>query len=379
LSYVGRDKRPSMKGANIKTLEHNSYSMTRPTPRGFTEKEMDYYSRQMVLKEVGLDGQRRLRESKVCVVGAGGLGSPILTQLASMGVGTLRVVDRDIVELSNLQRQHLYGVHVIGVPKVEAAEMRLRQINPFIDVEPVPLSVTPGNAERIISGADVVVDALDSMRARYALNRATQRLGIPFVHGAVIMQVGNATTIIPGETACLECFQGGIDDAGLPSCAVMGVHPAVIGLIASVQVSETVKLLLGEKPVLANRLLFADLSDLSLEKITLAKVESCPVCGSSPRGEPTPIDYVSPEEICGREGRRVFVFSPEEDQGLDMEDVNRRLEENGYELTVRARMGTTFTRGRVKGSVLSSGVTIIEGLDDEEKATRLRDVLTKIC
>jgi len=148
--------------------------MTRPTPRDFTEKEMDYYSRQIVLKEVGLEGQRRLRESKVCVVGAGGLGSPILTQLASMGVGTLRVVDRDIVEVSNLQRQHLYGVHVIGVPKVEAAERRLREINPFIDVEPVPLSVTPGNAERIIAEADVVVDALDSMRARYALNRAIQ-------------------------------------------------------------------------------------------------------------------------------------------------------------------------------------------------------------
>jgi len=156
----------------------------------------------------------------------------------------------------------------------------------------------------------------------------------------------------------------------------MGVHPSVIGLIASVQVSETIKLLLGEKPVLANRLLFADLSDLSLEKITLAKVESCPVCGSSPRGEPAPIGHVSPEEICGREGRRVFVFSPEEDQGLDLEEVNRRLEEKGCELTVRARMGTTFTRGRVKGSVLASGVTIIEGLDDEAEATRLREHAT---
>jgi len=280
------------------------------------------------------------------------------------------------VEISNLQRQHLYGVNVVGVPKVEAAEKRLREINPFIDVEPVPLSLTPGNAERIISGADVVVDALDSMRARYALNRATQKLGTPLVHGAVIMQVGNATTIVPGETACLECFQGGIDDASLPSCAVMGVHPSIIGLIASVQVSETVRLLLGEKPVLANRLLFADLSDLTLEKIKLARVETCPVCGSSPRCEPAPIRHVSPEEICGREGRRVFVFSPEEDQRLDLEDVNRRLEENGYELTVRARMGTTFTRGAVKGSVLSSGVTIIEGIEDEDKATRLRETLT---
>jgi bacteriocin biosynthesis cyclodehydratase domain-containing protein len=260
---------------------------------------------------------------------------------------------------------------------VEAAERRLKEINPFIEVEPVPLSVTPGNAERIIAGSDVVVDALDSMRARYALNRATQRLNVPLVHGAVIMQVGNATTIIPGETACLECFQAGVDDANLPSCAVMGVHPSIIGLIASVQVSETVKLLLGEKPVLANKLLFADLSDLSLEKITLAKVDTCPVCGSSPKGEPRPITHVSPEEICGREGRRVFIFSPEEDQKLDMDEVNRRLMEEGYEPSVRAKMGTTFTRCNVKGSILSSGVTIIEGIEDIEKATRLREQLTR--
>ena len=199
--------------------------MTRPTPRGFTEGEMDYYSRQIVLKEIGLDGQRRLKKGRVCVVGAGGLGSPILTQLACIGVGTLRIVDRDVVEASNLQRQHLYGFNDIGVPKVEAAERRLRELNPFIDIEPAPLSVTPGNAERIIGGVDVVVDALDSMRARYSLNRATQRLCVPFVHGAVIMQVGNATTIVPGETACLECFQGGIDDADLPSCAVTGSTP----------------------------------------------------------------------------------------------------------------------------------------------------------
>ena len=113
--------------------------MPTPTPRGFTEEELDYYSRQIVLREFGLEGQRRLKKAKVCVVGAGGLGSPILTQLASMGVGTLRVVDRDVVETSNLQRQHLYGMHQLGLPKVEAAEDRLRQLNPFIEVEPLPL------------------------------------------------------------------------------------------------------------------------------------------------------------------------------------------------------------------------------------------------
>lgn len=336
-------------------------------------KEMDYYSRQIVLRDFGLEGQRRLKGSKVCVVGAGGLGSPILTQLASMGVGTIRVVDRDIVEISNLQRQHLYGVHVVGLPKVEAAEMRLRQINPFIDVEPVPLSVTPGNAESIIRGADVVVDALDAMKPRYALNRACQKLGTPFIFGAVIMQMGNASTIIPGETACLECFQGGIDDAALPSCATQGVHPSIISIIASVQVSETVKILLGEKPVLANKLLFADLNDLSLEKISLAKVDTCPVCGANPAGKPTPLKEGSVEEVCGREGRRVFIFSPDESMELDLEEVNRRLIDAGFSVDVKGRMGTTFTKEAVKGSVLCSGVTILEGLNELREARSLRD------
>lgn len=361
----------------IYSPRHIIIGMPRPAPSGFTEDEFEYYSRQLVLKEIGLEGQRRLKGSRVCAVGAGGLGSPILTQLASMGVGTLRIIDRDVVETSNLQRQHLYGVNVLGVPKVEAAEARLRQLNPFIEVEAVPLSVTPANAERLIRGVDVVVDALDSMNARYAVNRACVRLGLPFVHGGVIMQVGNASTILPGETACLECFQGNVDDADLPSCAVQGVHPSVIGIIASIQVSETVKILLGQRPALADKLLFVDLSDLSFEKIQVSRVESCPVCGDKPRKKPAPLRSSFVEEVCGREGRRVFIFSPDEDQCLDLGKVNQRLLDQGYEPEVKARLGTTFTGGGVRGSVLVSGVTIIEGLEDGESAARLRDALIK--
>jgi len=346
--------------------------MSDPTSKGFTEEELDYYSRQIVLKEFGLEGQRRLKEAKVCVVGAGGLGSPILTQLASMGVGSVRVVDRDVVEISNLQRQHLYGVHQVGLPKVEAAMDRLHQINPFIEVEPVPLSVTFGNAERIIEGADIVVDALDSMAARYAVNRACQRTRTPFIHGAVIMQVGTASTIIPGETACLECFQGGIDDADIPSCAVLGVHPSVIGLIASAQVSETVKLLLGETPALANKLLFANLKELSIEKVQLAKAENCQVCS----GYLEPIEAASDEtlieEICGRQERRVWIFSPEYAMELDLERINDELDSLGYTISVKGKLGTSFEKEKIKGSILVSGVTVIEGVRDRKAAEKLR-------
>ena len=351
--------------------------MPNPTPRGFTEQELDYYSRQIVLREFGLEGQRKLKKAKVCVVGAGGLGSPVLTQLASMGVGTLRVIDRDVVEASNLQRQHLYGMHQLGQPKVEAAQDRLRQINPFIEVEPIPLSVTYSNAERLIEGSDIVVDGLDSMAARYAVNRACQRTGKPFIHGAVIMQVGTASTIIPGETACLECFQAGIDDAELPSCAVQGVHPSVISLIASVQVSETIRLLLGEPPVIANKLLFADLKELSIEKVQLARAENCLVCSGNLGPVKAAPDETHVEEICGREGRRVWIFSPEYEIDIDLGEINTILDELGYTITAEGRLGTSFKHENVKGSILSSGVTVIEGVRDREAAENLRDRLLR--
>lgn len=340
--------------------------------QGFSDAEIDYYSRQIVLDGIGLSGQRKLKNARVCVVGVGGLGSSIVIQLASMGVGHLRVVDRDIVEASNLQRQHLYGMDVVGYPKVEAAAERVRGLNPFIEVDPVPMSVTPGNAERIIEGMDVVMDGLDMMTPRYALNRACVKLGIPFVFGAVITNVGSASTIVPGETPCVECFQGGIADDELPTCAVAGVHPSIISIIASIQVSETVRLITGRKPNLAGALMYCDLEDLSFERIELARVESCPVCGSNPGSEPIPLKHDSLEEICGREGRRVFVFSPDEDLGVDLEALNGRLERLGYQPTVRARLGTSFIRGMVKGSVLSSGVTVIEGVDGPEVARGIR-------
>lgn len=349
------------------------YSVT-----GFSDDEMEYYSRQIVLKEIGASGQQRLKESRVCLVGVGGLGSTIAVQLATMGVGHLRIIDRDVVETSNLQRQHIYSMDMVGYPKVEAAAERLRRMNPFIEVDPVPMSITPRNAEGMVEGMDVVVDGLDRMTPRYMLNRACVRLGVPFVYGAVITHIGNASTIIPGETACLECFQGGMDDEALPTCAVAGVHPSVISIIASIQVSEAIRILLGKSPNLANKLVFCDLEDLSLEKINLARVDTCPVCGTESTSEPKPIEHEPFKEICGREGRRVFVHAPDEDLDLDLRALNENLRKLGYEIEVEARLGTTFSRGTVKGSVLKSGVTILEGMDGANEAAELRGDIIKI-
>jgi adenylyltransferase/sulfurtransferase len=340
-----------------------------------SEEELAYYSRQIVLDELGLKGQETLKRAKVCVVGLGGLGSPVSIQLASMGVGHLRIVDRDVVEMSNLQRQHLYGVDVVGYPKVEAAEIRLKRLNPFIEVEPVPMSITPENTEKIIAGSDLVVDCLDSMSPRYALNRACVKLGIPLLFGAVITHVGNATTIIPGETPCLECFMGNVDDSSMPSCAVVGVHPSIIGIVASIQVSEAIRVLTGKPPNLAGKLIFCDLEGLTFETIKLAKVENCPICGSKPRSPPPPIHHDSMQEICGREAKRVYVYAPDAEEAIDLDVKAELLISQGYTIQTKTRLGATFTKGNVRGSILKSGVTILEGVKDMDEAVRLRDIL----
>ena len=283
-----------------------------------------------------------------------------------MGVGHLRLVDKDIVEASNLQRQHLYSVEVVGYPKVEAAAMRLGRMNPYIELEPIPTSINELTADRLLEDVNIVVDGMDRMSPRYALNRACIRKGIPYVYGAAITHVGSVTTIIPGKTACLECFQGGIDDENVPTCATVGVTPSIISIVASIQVNEVVKLLLGLEPVLAGRLLYCDLTDLSFEKVKLSRAEFCKVCGDNSNQIIPSMDEI--EEICGREGRRVFTITPRKPVTIYIDEVTRLAEAQGYKLLVRGKLGVTFTLRSIRGSVFTTGVGVIEGAGSREEA-----------
>jgi adenylyltransferase/sulfurtransferase len=247
--------------------------------RALTNQEKAYYARQIVMKGFGEKSQTSLKNSKVCITGLGGLGSPIATQLAAMGVGYLRIVDHDTVDLTNLHRQHLYNINAVGEPKVDVAAKRLRKLNPYVEIEPINAKITNENASRLVQGMDLVMDALDAMAPRYAINKACVEQETPFIHGGVIRGIGTATTIIPHQTPCLECFKGGIDDSKLPSNASQGVHPSIINIIASIQTSEAIKQLTGKKPTLAGKLLFFDLEDLSMEFIEIARQEKCPNCG----------------------------------------------------------------------------------------------------
>ena len=334
-----------------------------------SNEELEFYSRQIVLSEIGYRGQLKLRKSSVCIVGLGGLGSPAALQLAAMGVGHLRLVDHDVVELSNLHRQLLYGAKYIGYPKVEVAAKRLKELNPNIKVEPLPISVSSENAEKIVKGMDVVVDGLDCMTPRYAINRACQKLGVPYVFAAALMTFGNVSTIVPGKTPCLECFQGNLNDEILPTCATLGVYTSLLSIISGIETSEAIRILLGKEPRLVNKILHCDISDLIFEEINISKIESCPVCGSKPSGSPKPLTRKLITEIHSRSGKRVFRIIPKENLNLKLNELASIVENRGFKIKVKAELGITFKNefGGVT-SVLKSGITVVEGAESEEEA-----------
>jgi molybdopterin/thiamine biosynthesis adenylyltransferase len=344
-------------------------AMAKGQAKNLSDEELEYYSRQIVLPDIGYDGQLTLRNARVCIVGLGGLGSAAAIQLAAMGVGHLRLVDYDVVELSNLQRQHLYDIRSIGYPKVEVAAKRLRALNRYIEIEVLPLFLDADNAEDIIREMDVVVDGLDRMTPRYALNRACVKLGVPYVFGAAIITFGNVATIIPGETACLECFQRDLDDETLPTCAVLGVHPSIISVVASIEVAEATRIILGKKPRLIDKLLHCDIEHLEFQEVEVFRSEDCAVCGSRPSGRPMTLRQELVTELCAREGKRTFVIIPKRNLTLDMDGLLSLLVTNGFDIKVRADLGISFDSGfNGMASILKSGIMIIETAADEKQA-----------
>jgi adenylyltransferase/sulfurtransferase len=332
-------------------------------------EELRFYSRQIMLEDVGYSGQVKLSKSTVCIIGLGGLGSTIATQLATMGVGHLVLVDFDVVEESNLQRQHLYNFDVIGFPKVEACVERLQQLNPYIKLQPVPVAFAENNSEAILSGVDVVVDGLDNMQARYLINRACVRLGIPYIFGSAISTFGNVSTIIPQKTPCLECFYGNLDDENLPNCSTIGIHPSVLGIIASIEVAETIKVLLGNQPSLQNKLLYCDVSSMRFEEIMIARVRTCPICGGESDAKPMQLKRSWIQEGCGRNNRRVFTLIPKSNLDLNLHKLARLVEEDMAHIIVEAGLGVTFSIDKFIASILKSGVMIIEGANNKKEAS----------
>jgi molybdopterin/thiamine biosynthesis adenylyltransferase len=241
-----------------------------------TKDEQEKYARQIMLKGFGLKGQEKLKKARVLIAGAGGLGSSSATYLAAAGVGTLRIVDYDKVELSNLNRQVLHWHEDIGKRKVISARDRLKKLNPQVTVEAIEEKITQANISKLVAGCDLIVDAMDNLPTRYLLNKTAVKNNIPFFHGAVYGFEGRAMTVIPGKTACLSCiYRGAIPEETFP---VIGVTPAVIGCI---QATEVIKYLTGMGQLLADRLLVYDGLNMKFTEFKVQKDPNCPHCGKT--------------------------------------------------------------------------------------------------
>jgi molybdopterin/thiamine biosynthesis adenylyltransferase len=245
-----------------------------------TPGEQERYDRQIMIAEIGQEGQERLKRSRAVIAGAGGLGSPISIYLAAAGVGMIRMIDHDQVALSNLNRQILHWEEDLGRKKVESATTKLRKLNSAVQIEAIAETITEGNVSRLVEGCHVIVDAMDNLPTRYILNRCAIEKRIPFFHGAVSGFEGRAMTVLPGETACLRCmYRGPVPQEKFP---VIGVAPAVIGAI---QATEVIKYLVGIGNLLTNRLLIYDGLKISFSEFTINRNPDCDHCGSPSRKE----------------------------------------------------------------------------------------------
>jgi len=249
-----------------------------------SDGELKRYSRQVVLREVGREGQERLQRARVLVVGAGGLGSPAAYYLAAAGIGTLGIVDSDRVDLSNLQRQILHRTDDVGRPKVESAASALRALNPLIEIKTYPMDLNPHNAAETIQGYDVVIDAVDNFPARFLLNDACVLSGIPLVEGGVLRWEGLIMTVLPRQGPCYRClFPAPPPPGSVPGAGEVGVMGAIPGVLGVLQALEAIKLILQAGEGLAGRLLLFDGLTTTFREVVIERDPACPVCGSSPR------------------------------------------------------------------------------------------------
>jgi len=246
--------------------------------------EIQRYARHLLLPEVGVAGQQRLRAAGVLCVGAGGLGSPAAMYLAAAGVGRLGVVDHDVVELSNLQRQVMHGTAEVGRPKTESARAALQNLNPEVEVVTHHTRLTAANAMEIIAGYDVVVDGTDNFPTRYLVNDACVLLGKPNVYGSIFRWEGQASLFAPHLGGpCYRCLFPEPPPAGTaPSCAEAGVLGVLPGIIGCVQATEALKLVLGQGRSLLGRLLLVDALEMRFKELRLRRDPACPVCGERP-------------------------------------------------------------------------------------------------
>jgi len=312
--------------------------------------EIRHYSRHLIMPEVGPAGQRKLKAAKVLTIGAGGLGSPLGLYLAAAGVGTLGLVDFDVVDESNLHRQVLFGRSSVGRPKIQAATERLRDINPHIDIVPHEMRLDSGNALALFEDYDIIVDGTDNFPTRYLVNDACVLLGKPNVYGSIFRFEGQVSIFWGARGPCYRCLFPEPPPPGLvPSCAEGGVLGVLPGIIGSLQANEVIKLIVGAGDPLIGRLVLFDALKMRFRELNLRKDPRCPICSEHPTQHGL-IDY---EQFCGIPPQK----DPQEEENVEGFDISvgelkRRLDEGRPLTLLDVRNPQEYEIARIDGALL---------------------------
>lgn len=328
--------------------------------------ESDRYARQVLLAQIGPQGQQRLRSASVVLIGCGALGTVIADGLTRAGVGLLRIVDRDVVELTNLQRQVLFDEEDVaqGLPKAIAAARKLKRANSEVRIEPVVADVTPRNIERFIEGADVVVDGTDNFETRYLINDACVKHHLPWVYGGVVSTYGATTTFFPGQTACLRCLLTDLPAPGsVPTCDTVGVLGAAVNVIASLEVVQALKVL-TDQVLFPPPLIFVDVWEGMWEVVALQKGETpCPTCDGGRFDFLHARDGHRVVELCGQ---GAFQITPRTRRPVALEQLAARLREVGSVLHNEHLLRLEVAPYEL--TVFADGRTLVKGVRDEAEA-----------
>ncbi len=309
-----------------------------------SHEEILRYSRHLILPDVGVEGQRKLKAARVLLVGAGGLGSPAALYLAAAGVGTLGLVDFDVVDKTNLQRQIIHGTSTVGRPKLDSAKERIQDLNPNVQVETFETRLTSENALDIIREFDIVADGTDNFPTRYLVNDACVLLGKPNVYGSIFRFEGQASVFYAKEGPCYRCLYAEPPPPGLvPSCAEGGVLGVLPGIIGSIQAMETIKLILGVGEPLIGRLVLFDALKLQFRELKLEKDPDCPVCGP----HPTVTELIDYEAFCG------IGAEPSYDGAeITAQELQQEWERNSDLLVIDVREPHEYEITHIEGAVL---------------------------
>lgn len=312
-----------------------------------TNEEIARYGRHLSLPEVGLEGQRKLKAASVLMIGTGGLGAPTGMYLAAAGIGRLGIVDFDVVEASNLQRQIIHGTADIGRPKIDSARDRLHDINPNVEIESYETRLTSENALELFANYDIVVDGTDNFPTRYLVNDACVISGLPNVYGSIFRFEGQASVFWAEKGACYRCLYPEPPPPGLvPSCAEGGVLGVLPGIVGAIQANETIKIILGAEDILVNRLLLFDAWQMKFREMKLRKDPNCPVCGENPTVTRL-IDY---EEFCGL--RTAPQTASAELEEITATELKRRIDDGRDTQIIDVREPFEFEIARIPGTKL---------------------------